>query len=86
MPGVLLVKRAALGMFLGATVLVLGLFTLFLCSGNRARGADLDGLCREIENLVLRNARSRATVFGHAPGEPDVLERQSASELGKVSQ
>lgn len=77
-------KRATLALFLGAAVLVLGLFTLFLCSGNRARGAELDALCRDIENLVLRNARSRAEVLGHAPGEPDVERRGESPPLPEV--
>jgi hypothetical protein len=48
--------------------LCVGLATLFLCSENRARGAELDRLHRECQNLILRNAHSRAAVIGHRPG------------------
>lgn len=61
-------RRAVPAMFLGAAVIVLGLFTIFLCASNRTRGEELDVLHRGIENLRVQNARSRAATQGHEPG------------------
>ncbi len=62
-------KRGSMCLVLSAAALTVGLATLFVCSSNRARGAALDRLHRECQNLILRNEHSRAAVVGHRPGE-----------------
>jgi hypothetical protein len=67
-------KRGSVCLVLSAVALSVGLATLFICSANRARGAELDRLHRECQNLILRNEHSRARVIGHRPGD---LERDA---------
>ena len=71
-------KRSSLCLGLCTLALAVGLATLFVCSTNRARGAELDRLHRECQNLILRNEHSRAEVIGHEPGvlELDDSERE----------
>ncbi len=72
-------KRGVLTTLLATSCLVLGVGTLAICSKNCARAERLDSLHRSCQDLILRNAHSRAKVAGHQPGNLD-LEGVEVSE------
>ena len=65
-------KRGVLTALLATACLALGIGTLTICSKNCARAERLDALHRTCQDLILRNAHSRAKVSGHQPGVIDL--------------
>jgi len=61
-------KRGVLTALLATACFVLGFGTLTICTQNGDRAERLDALHRTCQDLILRNAHSRAKVSGHRPG------------------
>ena len=61
-------KRGGLSALLVTVSLGLGMATLVVCANNCAEAARLDALHRNCQDLIIRNAHSRAKISGHRPG------------------